>query len=79
MPYLIFYRIRRLNYRFQQIRHVFFIQSGVLNIFFYKKKYIFLRVNFGGHTISIPSNSFPDPAVWKKYILANGESLYPHL
>ena len=37
---------RRLNYCFQQIRDLFFILSGVLHIFFYKKKCHFLTYNF---------------------------------
>ena len=61
------YRISGPHYRFQQLRHVFFILSGVLNIFLYKKKVFFLGFNFPGQTVSTFSNPFPDPAVWKRY------------
>ena len=38
----MFYRISGPHYRFQQIRDVFFILSGVLKTFFHKKKVSFL-------------------------------------
>ena len=46
-----------------QVGDVFFIQSGVLNIFFYKKKVSFSYGQLGVTQRPHPSNPFSEPAV----------------
>ena len=73
-PYLFFYRTSGPHYRFQQIRDVFFLLFGVLNIFFHNKKVSFswVQLPFCVSTLRCPpppthfwslQYRFLDPAV----------------
>ena len=48
---------------FHKIWDVFFILFDVLNVFFYNKKCVFLRVNLLAHSATTPSNSFLELSV----------------